>query len=148
MVSEIMNRSFLEKEAKRMNLTVKIVNIDDLERMRSYNGCYIIDIHKDSTIHWVGLFVKGRTAVYSDSWGNPPSLQVRKFVRNCNILHNSTRFQHAYSNTSGFFALFFLSVMNKHKKDELKGLMVKYINLYDDDTGRNEKLIKDYYSLL
>jgi hypothetical protein len=39
-------------------------------------------------------------------------------------------------------------VMNKHKKDELKGLMVKYINLYDDDTGRNEKLIKDYYSLL
>jgi hypothetical protein len=148
MVSEIMNRLFLEKEAKRLKLTVKIVNIDDLQRMRAYNGCYIIDIQKDSSIHWVGLFVRGRTAVYSDSWGNPPSLQVRKFVSNCNILHNSTRFQHAYSNTSGYFALFFLSVMNKHKKDELKGLMVKYINLYDDDTGRNEKLIKDYYSLL
>ena len=72
------------------------------------NGAYVIDLdeYADIGTHWIALFCNRSEIVYFDNFGvEHVTEEIKKFVRNKNIITNIFRVQGNNSVMSGTFAL-------------------------------------------
>ena len=70
------------------------------------DGSYIINFDEYYSIgtHWIGLYVKTENVIYFDSFVvDHISKEVRKFIRNKNIITNIYRVQAYHSKMYGYF---------------------------------------------
>ena len=111
----ITSNIFLEEEGKRLKLPLKVVFKDELKRMKPLNGGYIINLEDSNKkgSHWTALYIYNNYAIYQDSFGSLPPVEIIRFVRkrNMKIVYNIDVIQHLQSNACGYFAMLFLYYM-------------------------------------
>ena len=149
----ITSNIFLEEEGKRLKLPLKVVSKDELTRMKPLNGGYIINLEDSNKkgSHWTALYIYNKYAIYQDSFGSLPPVEIIRFVRkrNIKIAYNIDVIQHLESNACGYFALLFLYYMHNHRKRDLRKVLIKFTNLFSKkDTQYNDELLKRYYTSL
>ena len=70
------------------------------------DGAYVINLDESISIgtQWIALYVNGNKATYFDSFGveHIPK-EIKKFIRNKNMITNIYRIQAYYSITCGYF---------------------------------------------
>ena len=94
--------------------------------------------------HWVSTYAKDNVINYFDSFGLPPFQEMVNHAKrkNLTLLHQNQHIQNLYSNTCGYFCLYFLNEMNKG---------VDYLDLlqvFSSDTYKNEEFIEKYFRKL
>jgi hypothetical protein len=75
------------------------------------NECAILNLDdKDGAgTHWVSYIKKGKRALYFDSFGDlSPPMELRKYLRGCNIQYNYDQYQQPNSVVCGHLCLEFL----------------------------------------
>ena len=94
--------------------------------------------------HWISTYAKDNVINYFDSFGLPPFQEMVNHAKkkNLTLLHQNQQIQNLYSNTCGYFCLYFLNEMNKG---------VDYLDLlqvFSSDTYKNEEFIEKYFRKL
>lgn len=92
---------------------------DDLpERKKKFISFVVnIDPKRLPGSHWIGIFFKQNTALYFDSYGRPPTNKnILKFLKRNSkkICYNNVCFQDYFSNSCGYFCLYFLWVSSRN----------------------------------
>ena len=98
---------------------------NNLSKMQ--DGAYIINLYEYESIgtHWIALYVNAKNVTYFDSFivEHIPK-QIRKFIRNKNIITNIYRKQAYDSIMCGYFCIGFINFMLKGKS------LLEYTNLF------------------
>lgn len=89
-----------------------VFSSNNIEKFSSFPYCLIANTDRMGSMgsHWVAIFVNDRNNVeYFDSYGEPPNEDLKshlsKFAR---IKHGNVKLQSFFSDTCGYYALFFL----------------------------------------
>ena len=82
------------------------------------------DKYESKGIHWIAFYVNAKNVTYFDSFGveHIPK-EIRKFIRNKNIITNIYRIQAYDSIMCGYFCIGFIDFMLKGKS------LLEYTNL-------------------
>lgn len=97
-----------------------------------HEGGYIINLQDDADeygnpldgSHWTGFYVeknkKGKSdVVYFDSFGGGPSISVQNFLRPLSpYAYNKDVIQNINSTVCGYYVLYFIWFMSRHRKAE------------------------------
>jgi len=101
----------IEDVAKHYNLNlIDCCMKDELNKLQ--NGFYIINLESSTQgngTHWTTLIVQPNLAVFCDSFGAPPSVEIKFFVKQRKGIHmafNNETFQDMKSSNCGFFCLY------------------------------------------
>ena len=94
--------------------------------------------------HWCATYAKNNVINYFDSFGMPPFEEMLQHAKkeNVTLLHQNQQIQNLYTNTCGYYCLYFLNEMNKG---------VDYFDLlqvFSHDTHKNEQFIEKYFRKL
>ena len=94
--------------------------------------------------HWCATYAKNNVINYFDSFGMPPFEEMLQHAKkeNVTLLHQNQQIQNLYTNTCGYYCLYFLNEMNKG---------VDYFDLlqvFSHDTHKNEQFIEKYFRRL
>lgn len=120
---------------------------DDLPAKVS-NGNYIINLQSSNTgngTHWLALILKGNESIFFDSFGAPPPIEIRDFVKKrkgSHLGYNNWIIQDLNSNNCGYFCISFLLFIQKHFKQDLYKTANDFINKFHDDTNLNDEILK------
>jgi len=86
-------------------------------RRRKYTECGIVNLNttEEPGSHWVAYYVRGRNAVYLDSFGNlrPPQELVDYLDRETTISYNVSQYQPFNSIICGHLCLTFIYLMDE-----------------------------------
>ena len=89
-----------------------------ISSMKIKDGVYVINLDEFKSIgtHWIALYVNGNSIIYFDSFGieHIPK-EIKKFMRDKNIITNIYRIQAYRSMMSGYFCIGFFDFMLKGK---------------------------------
>ena len=89
-----------------------------ISSMKIKDGVYVINLDEFKSIgtHWIALYVNGNSIIYFDSFGieHIPK-EIKKFMRNKNIITNIYRIQAYRSMMSGYFCIGFFDFILKGK---------------------------------
>ena len=107
------------------------------------DGAYIINLDEYESIgtHWIAFYVNAENVTYFDSFGveHIPN-EIKKFIRNKNIMTNIYRMQAYDSTMCGYFCIGFIDFMLKGKS------LLEYINLLSsNEYKKNDKIIKKFF---
>jgi hypothetical protein len=129
-----------------------IVSKDVLLTLPRKNGNYIINMEDDrdskgnplSGTHWICFRVDGDKAVYFDSFGMIPPLQIRDFLKGKKIKYNNNQIQNVYATTCGYYCIAFLFyISNMHKKiPDLFKRFQWFLNHFVEDPTKNQKILE------
>jgi len=120
--------------------------------LRPHNGGWIINLQDDEDTvgnplggtHWTAFYIEGREAVYFDSFGFPPPLEVITFLKDFKPFpFNNKHIQNVVSGYCGQYCLFFIYFMCSQKGPLVKR-MNKLCDLFSDDTEKNLTILKKY----
>ena len=78
------------------------------------DGASVVNLDKYSDIgtHWIALYVNNKTVTYFDSFGvEHISKEIKKFIKNKNIIANIFRIQAYDSTMCGYFCIGFIDFM-------------------------------------
>ena len=124
------NRQLADK-AKRLGLPlVGVFSKDELPTVPQ-NGYYIVNLEDETSSagiyndgsHWVGIGIEDNKAVYWDSYGVAPPVEVQTFLKPFIPYEYSTKMiQSPRSGWCGMYQIFFIAFMTKHRH--------KYPNMY------------------
>ncbi len=111
---------------------VTICYKDELSLVQPQYGSYIINLD-DSTssthgTHWVGLYLSLSEAMYFDSFGFPPPVEVIDFLRHSrysDYLYNCQQIQSLQSGYCGSYVVYFLYHMS-HDHGSLESRFEKF----------------------
>lgn len=133
----------LEEQAKRMGLPLNgIFNKDDLPSKRQEGG-YIFNL-QDSVdekgnplpgTHWTAAYIEGNKACYFDSFGFPPPEQVDNFIGK--HAWSGNQIQSIRSEVCGYYCLYFLWWMLKHKHIDFYERFKLFLNHFRLDPSKN-----------
>lgn len=133
---------------KKIGLNVKVIMKDQLKGTIK-NGNFIINLQNSnqSGSHWTALYVSNGKFYYSDSFGVPipETLITNTNINNDNLFFNTNQIQDMKSQRCGFFALYFLYIMNQSNNimDNLK----TYIETFNlKNFKQNDTIIKNIFS--
>ena len=106
-------------------------------------GTYIISLDEYEPIgtHWIALYVNAENVTYFDSFRveHIPK-EIRKFIRNKNIIANTYRIEAYDSILPGYFCIGFIDFMSKGKS------LLEYTNLVSpNEYKKNDKIISEYF---
>lgn len=141
----------LETEAGEMRLPlVGVFNKDNLPSIHR-EGFYIINMQDDydskgndlSGTHWVVFYIEGNQAVYFDSFGFKPPLQVQNFLKNwLPYPYNEKHIQNIRSGVCGKYVLAFMKFMHSNRQiRSLKERLQKFISRFKTDTTQNRRIL-------
>lgn len=146
----------LEDEARKYQVPlVGIYNKDTLPPTPQAGG-YIIntqdDVDKATGIdlpgtHWVAFYIEGKQAVYFDSFGFAPSLQVQNFLKPfIPYEYNTKHIQNIRSGVCGNYVLFFLVYMTRARRNDpdLNQRFKKFLALWSPDVEKNRTKLLDF----
>ena len=89
-----------------------------ISSMKIKDGVYVINLDEFKSIgtHWIALYVNGNSIIYFDNFGieHIPK-EIKKFMRNKNIITNIYRIQAYHSMMSGYFCIGFFDFVLKGK---------------------------------
>lgn len=103
------------------------------------NGFYIINLNGQS--HWCGLLKDGKRYYYFDSFGFPSSVDVEEKIPK-EYIWSDKHIQTEPTSSCGFYVVSFIRYMNDYKgKDKTKAFK-EFIDLFDEDSSRNEAILK------
>lgn len=90
--------------------------------------------------HWVALAVLPRNSIYFDSFGEPPPLDVQKFVpQNSTMYWSNKMVQDLNSQGCGYFALYFLARVASG--ESLRKLRSRF---HLDNLPSNDSILREY----
>jgi hypothetical protein len=124
---------------------LKVCMRDELPKKRE-NGNFIINLEPSSMIgsHWIICTVNHREVMYIDSFGAPPTLETIKFI-NGPYGYNQFIIQDLKSSDCGFFCVAFLLYMKLNYQKDFYETANNYINMFVDDTRKNDNILKNYF---
>ena len=134
---------------------VTICMKDELPK-RVQDGNYIINLQSSKApdgeynpgTHWLSMKIKGKAACFFDSFGAPCPQEVTDFVKKrkgSRLAFNNWDVQDLKSENCGFFALSFLIYMDRNSQMDIYTAFNDYVNLYGDNTKRNDAALKQFY---
>ena len=123
------------------------------------DGNYIINLQNSEApdgsfnpgTHWLALVIQGKKACFCDSFGCPPAKEICDYIKKrkgCRLAYNNWDIQDMRSENCGYFALSFLIYMENSLKSDIFGKFNDYVNIYEDDTIRNDAILKDFFRQL
>lgn len=107
---------------KAKGLNVKINKIDYKDKLGSpRKGNYIVNLASSTSFgtHWVACIIDDKVAYYFDSFGFPPPLEIRKFIKKRDIkkikkiIYSNKQIQKLNSNFCGDYCILFLFRMKE-----------------------------------
>jgi len=115
------------------------------------DGGYIINLQSSplSGSHWTALFIKGSQAMFCDSFGATPSIEVVNFVKQrgeqMRLGYNNCIIQDLHSNNCGYYCIAFLLFMkNKLKRTQaVYSTADKYLKTYTKNTDLNDVILAE-----
>ena len=115
------------------------------------NGNYIINLEsseggKNRGTHWTALVISNKNAFFYDSYGAPPALEIRKFVKKRKGIHlgfNNWIIQDIHSENCGYFCL---DLLRNISPTHLFESANTYINRFHDDTKKNDGILRQQFS--
>jgi hypothetical protein len=112
------------------------------------NGNYILNLENsdEDGSHWVALICEEKKCFYFDSFGAVPTSNVHERLkqRYGKIYMNNQVIQDLDSEMCGWFCIGLLLYRHFNPKSELLKTCDKYLNMFDDDTDRNNQILKAY----
>ena len=137
-------------EDLEINLPLKnIIMKDELKMAKNEN--YVINLQstfQGNGSHWTCLIIDKNEAFFCDSFGAPPSIEVKQGCKkNKSIKHlyfNNWIIQHIDSQLCGFYCLglLFYIKINREKYDSLKTCCNAFINKFVYETTQNGAILK------
>ena len=107
------------------------------------DGAYIINLDEYESIgtHWIALYVSAENVTYFDTfWVKHIQKEIRKFIRNENIIINIYEIQAYHSIVFGYFCIGFIDFMLKGQS------LLRYTNLFSgNEWKKNDKIILKYF---
>ena len=116
--------------------------IINLESSKAPDGTY----NKGS--HWMGMIIQGNKACFCDSFGAPPAKEICDYIKRrggCKLAFNNWDIQDLKSENCGYYSLSFLMYMRTNIKTEIFASFNGYVNLFGNDTIRNDAILKNFY---
>lgn len=121
--------------------------------IKNYNGCFVKDelpaklkngfyiINLNGQSHWTALLKHGKKYYYFDSFGFPSSVEVEEKIPK-EYIWSDKHIQTEPTSSCGFYVTSFIKYMNDYKgKDKTKAFK-EFIDLFDEDSSRNEAILK------
>lgn len=148
----------LENEAHRYNLPLRGVYNKDQLPSTPQHGFYIVNLQDDYDSngndlpgsHWTVFYVEGRQAVYFDSFGFAPPLQVQNLLKPFQPYpYNRQVVQSVRSTVCGKYVLFFMIYMHRNRQriKNVSRRFTDFMRLWDKDTSKNRDKLLKYLSL-
>jgi len=138
----------LIKLAKRR--IIKLENVimkDELKNMKRKSKLNIIINLQSSKVgngtHWVCLIIEKNNAMYFDSFGAIPPIEVIKYCKGLKLGYNSYIVQDMNSTECGNYCLAFLEY-NQNSKESLFKAANSFVNMFEHDTTLNDDILDDY----
>lgn len=147
----------LENEAFKYRLPlIGVYNKDQLPNTYK-NGFYIINLQDDYDSqgndlpgsHWTVFMIEGKEAVYFDSFGFAPPVEVQNFLRPfLPYQYNTQVIQSMTSTVCGKYVLYFMMFMyyNKKRVMNVKRRFQMFLRLWSPDVSKNRELLLKYLS--
>lgn len=143
----------LKTLAKRMRIKlIDVVSKDTLAKRTPRDGSYIINLQDSDAgngTHWVCCFIRGKRAMYYDSFGKVMPNDVLTFLKKkCNhIVYSVDQIQNLRSDACGYYCLAVLHWFTKYSKAKDLGYGInKYNQQYNtEDTADNEQILNEYF---
>ena len=139
----------LEKIASNYQIELKIFMKDQLDKLPINDGNYIINLDdsQGQGTHWVSLFISQNKAIYFDSFGCVPPLNVINFVKQRSKIKlgcNNFIIQDLKSDACGFYCIAFFVFLSQSKNKDIYKSTDDFIKMFKDDTLKNEQILKNY----
>jgi hypothetical protein len=94
--------------------------------------------------HWVALLKRGNIYFYFDSFGAKPPIEVKQYCKT-KLAYNSYIIQNLNSEACGLYCFALLHYV-KNNKGNLLEVVNDFINMFEDDTRRNDQILQLYLS--
>ena len=139
----------LEDLAHIYNLPIRAICMKDNLPKKVQDGNYIINLQsseggKNNGTHWTALVIRGNQALFFDSFGIWPSMEIREFVQRRPKSHMAfitKEIQDLRSSQCGLFCLGYLLTIHRGYPVE------DFLSLFSsEDTKGNDKVIKRMFS--
>lgn len=118
-----------------------------LNNMKIQSGSYVLNMDRDDIAgsHWICLYVKGKRAIYYDSFGEEAPLEIINFCKrgNVKLLMNYFHIQDIKCTACGYYTLAFLHWMTLHKTVSQYYLNM-FNKIFDFDTTKNKLILQKY----
>ena len=123
---------------------------DQLKDIPYQNGHYIVNLDSSSTnrggTHWCLLIIKGKEIAWFDSFGANMPVEVHSFICYRKYGFNNWIIQdYLTSNLCGFYCIGLLLYIHKYPERSLFDAINDYVNLFVDDTRKNDGLLRQFY---
>ena len=132
----------LEESCDRLKIPLVGIFSKDLLPKHCIPGGYIINLQNHDEghgSHWVALAVRADSALYFDSFGMPPPLQVIRFVRDdYTLVYNKQDIQNIDSGVCGSYCLAFLYYILVRD-----GSLRLFQHLFSPDPRKNRGILQD-----
>jgi hypothetical protein len=140
----------LAKYAKLLNVPVTIMMNDQFKIPRL--GYYILNLenHGEDGSHWITIICGKKECFYFDSFGAPPTknVHIRLRERYGKIYMNNKIIQDLNSDMCGLYCLGLIVYVHRHQHISLLTACDQYLNMFDDDTEKNNSILKEYFNSL
>lgn len=144
----------LKELAKRMKIKlIDVVCKDTLLTLKPIDGAYIINLQdsdQGNGTHWVACFIRGKHAMYYDSFGKIMPNDVILFLKKkCNrIVYSIDQIQNLASDACGYYCLAALHFFTKYSKMKDFGFGINKFNqpFNTDNTRVNERILDEYFT--
>lgn len=110
------------------------------------NGFYIINMENEKDgngSHWVAMKYSDDEIIYCDSMGFYPPIEVMKKAKN-DVIYNSKQIQDMNSTACGWFCIGFIMNDSKNTNINSKSKFKRYIDMFCNDTRKNDLILKRY----
>lgn len=145
----------LENQAHARKLPLNGIYNKDLLPTVAKPGFYIINLQDDLDMHgndlpgshWTCIYVEGKQAVYFDSFGFAPPIEVQNFLRRyVPYKYNTQVIQSMRSGVCGQYVLFFMVFMRKHASQmyNLNRRFDAFLRLWSPKVTDNRTKLLDY----
>lgn len=146
----------LERAAQKYNIPLISVFSKDRPPRTLMMGGYIINLQdsKDSGgnqlpgSHWTAMWIEPRKkkpwACYFDPFGLPPPIEIQHILNSCRPYDvNMTHIQNIQTGICGYYCIYFLWYMSRHKGDPQKRFK-NFIDLFDERRPqKNRQILMD-----
>ncbi len=137
----------LIKIAKALNLDLSAIIMKDHLKDEQPRGCYIINLQSSNNegTHWVCLCINKKQAFYFDSFAGEPLPEVIDYCKanKLSLCMNNFIIQNLDSSACGYYCLGIILYLHQNNTKFLNDCN-DFINIFDDNTKDNEKLLKQY----
>ena len=123
---------------------------DELPTRKPATGFYVFNLdhlHRNtpSGTHWVAAYCGPYDAIYLDTFGEPPTVGVERFLKSRygGYRYNGKQIQDLHSNMCGHFCLSFGAAMQNNSLEVgLVRAFFNWIKQFSPDTKKNDRILR------